>query len=190
MKFHFLNVTTIGIGAFLICSGFKKLAGDSAGIELHVGDMLLSAPKNDSVFYAIVINLIGGLALCFHAISTYNFKKQIVDKFEEDLKVDSATAQQPANITKLAMTAGIISIILGIWFVIEIIVLMTGFESVSAGFYGFIIFLTLINVPFAIVPILLVGRNLALSSRLGQIVVNQEKSEIRARSIATRKTRR
>ena len=190
MKSPFLNIATIVVGALLFLSGVLKASDMFSSVEFGGGGMMMKLPKHDSWFYIIVINIIGGIAYCYHAIATYRFKKPMVDQYESDLSKADSTIAAPANISRLALAAGIVSLIIAIWLAIETVVLFTGFENADAGFLPFAIVLFIVSAPFPLFPLLLVGKNLALSSRLGQIKENQQKAEIRSRAMANRGTRR
>lgn len=190
MKSPLLNILTIILGGMLIISGLLKYLDMFSSISFYAMGILIRIPNNMSFFYILIVNFIGGGAMCFHAASSYRFKKGVVDKFESDLSKDSQTAVPPSNLSKLSMTAAILSLIISLWLGIRTIVLLTGFEDADTAFVPFAVIVFIITAPFCIVPLLLVGKNLTLSSRLGQLVDNQQKAELRAKAAATRRTRR
>lgn len=186
---HVLNVLVIIVGVLLFLSGILKLMGMLASFELHAGQTAIRIPNSMSLFYIVTVNLIGGAAMLHHAIATFKFKRMLVDEYEFHLKNDPANTAQPANLSKLSVASAIYSIIISLWLLLRTIVLLSGFDSPDFSFFPLGILIMLMFLPFTVLPLMLIGKNLTLSSKLGQIIDNKTKAELRAKIQSTRKFR-
>jgi hypothetical protein len=185
-----LNVFVIIVGGLLFISGIMKAIGMLSSFELHAGDIAIKIPNSMSLFYIITVNLMGGGAMLHHAIATLRFKRNLVDEYAILLQSDPENAKQSTNLSKLSIATAIYSIIISLWLLLRTIVLLSGFDSPSFSFFPLGIMIMVMFLPFTILPLLLIGKNLALSSKLGQIIDNKSKAELRAKIQSTRRVRR
>lgn len=187
---HVLNVLVIMIGSLLLLSGALKMMGMLTSFELHDGSIAISIPNSMSLFYIITVNLVGGGAMLHHAMASFQFKRNLIDKYEYQLENDPGNAMQPANLSKLSIASAVYSIIISLWLLVRTMVLLSGFDSPGFSFFPLGIMILLMFLPFSILPMLLIGKNLALSSKLGQIIGNRSRAELRAKVQSNRRVRR
>jgi hypothetical protein len=178
------------VGALLFLSGILKMMGMLSSFELQAEEIAIKIPNSMSMFYIITVNLMGGGAMLHHAVASLPLKRNLIDQFEFQLKNDPDNAIQPSNLSKLSIVSAIYSIIISLWLLLRTFVLLSGFDSPSFSFFPLGIMIILLFMPFTVIPMLLIGKNLALSSKLGQIVENNNKTEFRAKIQSTRRVRR
>lgn len=160
-----INIITLILGSIQVLAGFIKLLGID-NFSLNIGAMNMNIPINNGFFYVAFINLICGTAMIIHSTLTLTFKKKLT------LKNNPPNLKQ---LTFLGRLSGYIILVSSIWLIIENIAMLTGFEGKVSQFWPILMFYLIIYLPFPIVPLILVSKNLSLNNEIGQKLDSIEK---------------
>tara|TARA_Y100000766_G_scaffold176300_1_gene151397 strand:- start:437 stop:985 length:549 start_codon:yes stop_codon:yes gene_type:complete len=162
-----LNFIVFGIGTIHILIGLLKLVNLIQSVELMVAGMTIKLNPMKGLFYIIVVNLIGGLAMIHHSLSTLEFNKKILEKKD--------VINKP--LSKAVLYSGVIVLIISFWLVLENIILLSGFENRISQFWPLFVVCILLFLPFAIIPFILISKNFSLNSSINEKINNKRKAE-------------
>jgi len=160
-----INIITLILGSIQVLAGLIKLLGID-NFSLNFGSMNMNVPINNGFLYIVFINFICGSAMIIHSILTLTFKKKLTLK------------NNPPNLKQLSLVgrlSGYIILVSSIWLIIENIAMLTGLEGKVLQFWPIVLFYLIIFLPFPIVPLILVSKNLSLNNEIGQKLDSIEK---------------
>jgi hypothetical protein len=160
-----INIITLILGSIQVLAGLIKLLGID-NFSLNFGSMNMNVPINNGFLYIVFINFICGAAMIIHSILTLTFKKQLTLK------------NNPPNLKQLSLVgrlSGYIILVSSIWLIIENIAMLTGLEGKVLQFWPILLFYLIVFLPFPIVPLILVSKNLSLNNEIAQKLDSIEK---------------
>lgn len=160
-----LNIITIVLGSIQVLAGLSKLL-NMGNLTLSIGAMNMNVPVNKGMLYIVFINLLCGTAMIVHSWLTMKFKKKLT------LGTDPPNYQ---NLSLLGRLTGIITLISSSWLVIENFATLSGFEGKITQFWPLLVLYLIVFLPFPIIPLILVSKNLSLNNEISQNIDSIEK---------------
>ncbi len=161
-----LNYVTIIIGFLLVLGGILKYTNLMPDMSLNAGGASLKFETPSSLFYILIVHLIGGLSFIVHGLLTMNFK---VGKLSPKNEVNTETGYEliePLKVENWIIITGLLTIPIAAWECIYTIYLLSSFGSKIMDFMALFIFTTVVFVPFSLIPLILVSKNFSLYNDL------------------------
>jgi hypothetical protein len=159
--------------------GILKCIGNVDHLTLSVGEATVTFPVISSLYSIVIVNLIGGLSFTTHAFMTIRFKKnEVFKKVNEE--IDSDFSQRDfRELNKLEFITGIFTILISCWFLLFSIVMMASFENKIMMMLPLFIVSIIGSCVFSLLPIVLVGKNLALNSKVKDVLDERKLKKLR-----------
>jgi hypothetical protein len=169
-----LNYTVAFIGCLLLVSGLLKTFASFNQFKIQLDGVYLSIPSVNTMFYNIVVNFIGGLAMLQHAISTLNFNKRIFNKQSGSEIFDSELIISLKGISKLTFISGLIITVISFWHIVRSFILLSAFTNMISAVLPLFIFVLTLFIAYSILPLLLVFKNYTLNSKIDRLLYEEK----------------
>jgi hypothetical protein len=157
-----------------------------ASMTFGFGQLTFTVPNSMLMFYIVVVNFIGGLSMTFHAIGTINFKKNKY-LFPQPLDVDIQLSQTPIkNLSNFNVLTGFMTLIISFWHIKKTIGVLSAFERHITDYLILFIVVFLLYGLYAMIPLILAGKNISLALKIGKIENQRKKMEYKKRKIMIR----
>jgi hypothetical protein len=174
-----LNGSVAFLGLMLVVSGILKSMGILNDIQLYFGDVIYTFRSPNSITYNLLVNFIGGGAMLFHALKTWEFKRKKIYKQETTILDLNPASIEHNGLSKPAFWTGLITLVLCLWLAIRAFVMLSSFEgNIVRALPGFIISF-LFFASYSFFPFLLVSKNLALHNEINKKNYDKAKEEER-----------
>ena len=159
-----LNYSTIVYGFLLFISGIIKLNGGLATFKFYIGDHYLTIENSTSMFYIIAINLLGGASFFYHGIMTIKFQNERLTYINnKDKSIPTSEIEFTKPLSTLVFASGMYSFFISFFLFIKVITLVTSFDGQLDEYWDLMILAVLIYVPYAVIPAILVFKNVDLN---------------------------
>jgi hypothetical protein len=174
-----INIISALFGTMLIISGVLKSVDMFSSISLSIGGAYLTIPNSMSIIYIVLINWIGGGCILFHSLTTLDFKNNSTDSKVKN-ELDSKQFNEKVRVLNTFETiTGLGTILISIWLLLRTIVLLTSFEGEIIEMLPLFIMVFLLFGAYSVIPIIMAGKNISLSSKNNQILEAKRMSELR-----------
>lgn len=176
---YILNILVIIFGLYLLVMGVLKYFSNIEHINISVGEATATIPVITTLASIIIVNFIGGLSFTTHAFMTIRFKKnEIFDKESEE--IDSDLYQKKyRSLNRIELVTGVFTILISCWYFLFSIMMMASFENKILMMLPLFIVTLIGSCVFSLTPIVLVGKNLALNSKVKSVLTERKSKELR-----------
>jgi hypothetical protein len=149
--------------------GIIKLMFGLESIHLTFAGSFMNVPVVNNLFFIFMVNFLGGFSFLFHAIKTLNYKKEnLVTVSKSEIIDDEVEAEIGLKeMSRPVMLSGSYSIIIGLWFILSSVgLILLAYKFGVVEFVELFTVVLLISIASGLIPIILVSKNIALSSKI------------------------